>query len=67
MEKSFKQFLLLNRWTDFEIISHECSLVNPVPKVLKPVHSVEKKWPPELKIENSLKDFSALTSGWILK
>ena len=30
--KGFKQLPLLNRCTDFEIISQKCSLANPNPK-----------------------------------
>ena len=33
--KTFKQLLLLNGWTDFEIISHECSLDDRLHKLLK--------------------------------
>ena len=39
--KTFKRLLLLNQWMDFEIISHECSLGNPLPKLLKPFCSSE--------------------------
>ena len=42
IEKTFKQLLLLNQWMDFEIISHECSLGDPLPKLLKPFHSDEQ-------------------------
>ena len=30
------------RWTDFEIISHECSLGNPLTDLLNPFRSVEQ-------------------------
>ena len=30
MKNFFKNFLLLNHWSDFEIISQECSLGDPV-------------------------------------
>ena len=46
-EKSFKQLLLLNRCTDFEIISQKRSLANPLPKLLKWFRSLTK-WPPGL-------------------
>ena len=39
--KNLKQ-LLLNRWTDFKIISQECSLGNPVPNLLKLFRSSNK-------------------------
>ena len=32
---TFKWLLLLYQWTDFEIISHECPLGDPLPKLLK--------------------------------
>ena len=34
--------LVLNWWTDFEIISQECSLGDCLPKLLKPFCSVEQ-------------------------
>ena len=34
--KTFKQLLLLNQKMDFEIIIHECTLGDPLPKLLKP-------------------------------
>ena len=40
--KTFKRLIFLNQWTDFEIISHECSLGDPLPKLLKPFRSDEK-------------------------
>ena len=33
MKKFFKNFLLRNRWSDFEIISQECSLGDPFQKL----------------------------------
>ena len=38
----FKRLLLQNCWTDFEIISQEGSLGDPLPKLLKPFRSVEQ-------------------------
>ena len=34
--------LLLNQWMDFEIITHACSLGDPLSKLLKPFHTVEQ-------------------------
>ena len=39
---SFKRLLLQNGMMDFEIILHEGSLDDPLPKLLKPFHSVEQ-------------------------
>ena len=36
------KWLLLNQWMDFEIISQECSLDNPLPKLLEPFRWVEQ-------------------------
>ena len=38
----FKQFLLLNRWTDFEIISQEDSLGNSLLQLLKLFCAIEQ-------------------------
>ena len=35
--KTFKR-LLVHQWTDFKIITYECSLGDPLPKLLKPFH-----------------------------
>ena len=40
-KETFKRLLLVNQWMDFEIISHECSLGNPLLKLLKPFSSSE--------------------------
>ena len=55
----FKRLLLQNGWTDVEIILQEGSFGDPLPKLLKAFRSVEEKWPPELKIEKPLNDFSS--------
>ena len=34
--------VLLNPWTEFEIISQECCLGNCLPKLLKPFRSIEQ-------------------------
>ena len=39
--KTFKDLLLLNQWMDLEIMSQECSLGDPLPKLLKPFRSDE--------------------------
>ena len=38
----FKRLLLQNGLTDFKIILQECSLGDPLPKLLKPFRSVEQ-------------------------
>ena len=40
--KTFKRLLLLNQWIDFEIISQDCSLGDPLPTLLKPFRSDEQ-------------------------
>ena len=42
MKKFLKKFLLWNRWSDFEIISQECSLGDPFRKVFAKFWSVHK-------------------------
>ena len=43
IEKPFKPHFLLGRWADFKIISQECSLDDPLPKLLKWFCSTEQK------------------------
>ena len=43
MEKPFKPHFLLGQWADFKIISQECSLDDPLPKLLKWFCSAEQK------------------------
>ena len=42
MKKFLKNFLLRNCWSDFEIISQECSLHDPFQKLLSEFQSVHK-------------------------
>ena len=42
MKKFFKNFLLRNCWSDFEIISQECSLGDPFQKLFAKFLSVHK-------------------------
>ena len=42
MKKFLKNLLLRNRWSDFEIISEECSLGDPFQKVFAKFRSVHK-------------------------
>ena len=67
--------LLLNQWTDFEIISQECSLGNPLPKLLKQFRSVEqnghqskkfKKTFKGLLLSNQLMDFEIIIQECLL-
>ena len=57
--------LLLNQWTDFEIISQECSLGNPLPKLLKQFRSVEQNGHQSKKLKkNNLKGL-LLLNQWM--
>ena len=40
--KTFKRFLCLNQWMDFKTVIQEYSLGDPLPKLLKPVGSIEQ-------------------------
>ena len=40
--KTFKRLLLLNQCIDFEIILHDDFLGDPLPKLLKPFHPLNK-------------------------
>ena len=40
--KPVKQHLLQGQWADFKIISQNCSLDDPLPKMLKWFHSAEQ-------------------------
>ena len=42
MKKFLKDFLLRNRWSDFEIILQECSLGDPFQKLLAKFLSIHK-------------------------
>ena len=42
IEKPFKPHYLLDQWADFKIISQECSLDDPLPKLLKWFCSAEQ-------------------------
>ena len=42
MKKFFKNFFLKNRWSDFEIISQECSLGDPFQELFAKFWSVYK-------------------------
>ena len=41
-KKNFKRYLLLHEWPYFKIISQKCSLVDPLPKLLKWFRSAEE-------------------------
>ena len=41
--KTFKQLFLLNQLMDFEVISQECSLGDPLPKLLKQFRSDDQQ------------------------
>ena len=57
--KMFNWFLLLNQCINFEIILQEGSLSGPLLKFAQIVALRRTRWPPELKIEKPLKDFSS--------
>ena len=40
--ENFKNLLLRNHWTDFNIISQKCSFGNPLPRLFKPLGFVKK-------------------------
>ena len=43
--KNFKNLLVRNHWTDFNIILQKCSFGDPLPRLFKPLDS-SKTWPP---------------------
>ena len=49
IEKPFKRHLLLGQWADFKIITQECSLDDPLPKLLKWFCSAEQNGRQSLK------------------
>ena len=40
--ENFKNFLVRNHWTDFNIILQKCSFGDPLPRLFKPVGFVKK-------------------------
>ena len=66
MKKFLKNFLLQNCWSDFEIISQECSLGDPFQKLLANFLSIHKHGSGEWGLlalyghEEILKKFSSL-------
>ena len=52
---------------DFELISQECSLADPLSKLLKPFHSGGQDTHQSLKSKNPINDFSSETARRILK
>ena len=46
-KENFKNLLVRNHWTDFNIILQKCSFGDPLPRLLKPFGFINKKnWPP---------------------
>ena len=43
--ETFKNLLVRNHWTDFNIILQKCSFIDPLPRLFKPFGFVRKKWP----------------------
>ena len=44
--ENFKNLLITNHWTDFNIILQKCSFGDPLPRLFKPFGFVQKTWPP---------------------
>ena len=44
--ENFKNLLVQNHWTDFNIILQKCSFGDPVARLFKPFGFVKKTWPP---------------------
>ena len=45
-EEILKKSSSLKPWSDLEIISHKCSLGDPLQKLVTKFRSVKKTWPP---------------------
>ena len=43
--ENFKNLLVRNHWTDFNIILQKCSFGDPLPRLFKPFGFVKKTWP----------------------
>ena len=64
--KTFKQLLLRNQKTDFEIIIQECFLGDPLPKLLKVFRYVEQKVLIETNVNiNNELNFSKRKLHWV--
>ena len=46
--ENFKNLLVRNHWSDFNIILQKCSFGDPLPRLFKPYGFVKKTWPPWL-------------------
>ena len=57
IRKSFKQLLLLNQCTDFEIISQKCSLANPLQNCSNGSALLNKMAAKAINRKKALKDF----------
>ena len=44
--ENFKNLLVRNHWTDFNIILQKCSFGDPLRRLFKPFGFVKKTWPP---------------------
>ena len=44
--ENFKNLLVRNHWTNFNIILQKCSFGNPLPRLFKPFGFIKKTWPP---------------------
>ena len=73
MKKFLKNLVLRNRWSDFEIISQECSLCDPFQNLFAKFRSVPKHGSGEWGLfalhrhEEILKKIFSETAGQILK
>ena len=44
--ENFKNLLVRNHTTDFNVILHKCSFGDPLPRLFEPFRLVKKAWPP---------------------
>ena len=44
--ENFKNLLVRNHWTDFNVILQKCSFGDPLPRLFEPFQLVKKRWPP---------------------
>ena len=44
--ENFKNLLVRNHWTDYNIILQKCSFADSLPRLFKPFGFLKKKWPP---------------------
>ena len=67
MKKFLKDLLLWNRWSDFEIISHECSLGDSFQKLLAKFWSAQKHGSDELGLLALYRDMKKFLKNLLLQ